>query len=83
MLQVLQECAFPVLLAFPRAKALQEGQMLNPLRSPEATAACCSRLRMGPEEAHRGLQWLPKLQYWTLLGLLLCPGQYWQAAVAA
>ena len=83
MLQVLQECAFPVLLAFPRAKALQEGQMLNPLRSPEATAACCSRLRMGPEEAHRGLQWLPKLQYWPLLGLLLCPGQYWQAAVAA
>ena len=50
--------------------------MLNALRLPEADAQCQQTLELSAPAAIRGLQLLPKLQDWAMLGLLICPGMF-------
>lgn len=75
-MQVLDQIVAPVLLAFATARDTQESQMLNALRLPEIDEQNqLMRLQdLSVPAAIRGLQMLPELQDWAVLGVLVCPG---------
>ncbi len=74
-MQVLDQIVAPVLLAFATARDTQESQILNPFRLPEMDVQGQDRLPdLSVPAAVRGLQLLPKLQYWAIFGVLICPG---------
>lgn len=75
-MQILEHIAAPVLIAFATARDTQESQMLNALRPPETDMLQGEgeEQRLSAAAAIRGLQLLPKLQDWAILGVLICPG---------
>ena len=75
VLQVLEQIVYPTLSSLATAGSTQASQVLNLLRSPESTADWQGRPPMSIDAAHRALQWMPAMQEWAILSLLVCPSR--------
>lgn len=74
-LQILEQTVYPILSSLATAGSTQASQVLNPLRSPESSAEWQGQPPLSVDAAHRALLWMPAMQEWAILSLLVCPSK--------